>query len=425
MKITTLAISNSNWNTQIFSVVVLQIKDSARKVLKGIDVGIERKRFNNSCNILENLAIQNGTEIKVQETKLQEIFDTISITSNALLPFIEYDKLKSLIKHFDEVEWKKITDSKSAIVFVLNEYSTGTIEIKLKDGQTTGTIESNISELNRIVTDKIEQKRFDEQILYAIKTGNPIGWINIEHISGSVITGKTHEERKGQLEAQKLLRHEGIITCLREHIYASKQPTAIKEFDLEKTIIDKEANEKREKDFWFQVLNFFSKQSPLMKKIKIKEPRTVTLDIIPQKVHFAFEDGSISDFFPLYAMVETKPKEKLQSLKVALISNRHFELDNIVETCIIRNSEIGRFEEATIAEQEKLSFDIAEKFFQDVIEKTEGVHIELYHTGLEPAVIGTYRALLGILLKKGNRGKIIVTPKVKAGDKFDDLKQWY
>ena len=422
MRITALVISNSDWNTQIFSVVVQQIKDSARKVLKGIDVGIERKRFNNSCNILENLAIQKGTELKIQETKLQEILDTISTTSTALLPFIEYDKLKSLTKQLDEVERKKIADSKSAIVFVVNEYSTGTIKIKLDDSQSKGVIESNINELNRIVTDKAEQKRFNEQILYAIKTGNPIGWINIEHI---VITGKTNEERKSQMEAQKLLRHEGIITCLREHIYASKQPTVIKEFDVEKTIVDKEANEKREKSFWFQILNFFSKQSPLMKKIKVKEPRTVTLDIIPQNVQFAFEDGSISDSFPLYAMVETKPKEKLPSVKVALISNRHFELDSIVETCIIRNSEISRLEEATIAEQEKLSFDIAGKFFQEVIEKTGGVQIELYHTGLEPAVIGTYRALLSILLKKGNRGKIIVTPKVKARDKFEDLKQWY
>jgi hypothetical protein len=43
------------------------------------------------------------------------------------------------------------------------------------------------------------------------------------------------------------------------------------------------------------------------------------LDIIPQRVQFAFEDGSISDYFPLYAMVEEKPKENFQSLKVALI----------------------------------------------------------------------------------------------------------
>ena len=422
MKITALVISNNDWNTQIFSVVVQQIKDSARKVLKGIDVGIERKRFNNSCNILENLAIQKGTELKIQETKIQEILDTISTTSTALLPFIEYDKLKSLTKQFDEVERKKIADSKSAIVFVVNEYSTGTIKIKLEDSQPKGVIESNINELNRIVTDKIEQKRFDEQILYAIKTGNPIGWINIEHIT---ITGKTNEERKEQLEAQKLLRHEGIITCLREHIYANKQPTDTIHVDVEKKVIDVEAYEARGKKFWFQILNFFSKQSPILKTIKIKEPRIVSLEIIPQQIQFAFEDGSISGFFPLYSMIDSKPKEKLQTLKVALISNRHFELDSIVETCIIRNTEISRLEEATIAEQEKLSFDIARKFFQEVIEKTGGIHIELYHTGLEPAVIGTYRALLNILLIKGNRGKITVTPKVKARDKFDDLKQWY
>ncbi len=420
MRLTTFVISSADWNTEIFSVVIQQIKDSSRKVLKGIDVGIERKRFNNSCSILENLAIQNGTQILIEESKLQEIIDTLSLTS-ALPPFIECDTLKSLIKQFSNEDIKMIADSKSAIVFVVDEYSAGEIKVKLENELSKGIIESNIVEYNKIVTDKIEQKRFDEQILNAIKTGNPIGWINIEH----AITDITNEEGIGNLEAQKLLRHEGIITCLREHIYALKPPIEIRQFDVERIIVDKEANERREKSFWFQILNFFSKRSPIKKKIKIKEPRNVTLDIIPQKVQFAFEDGSISDFFPLYSMVEIKPKEKLPSLKVALISNRHHELDTLVEICIIRNSEISRLEEATIAEQEKLSFDIAGKFFHEVIEKTGGVHIELYHTGLEPAVIGTYRALLNILLVKGNRGKIIVTPKVKARDKFDDLKQWY
>lgn len=422
MRITALVISSSDWNTQIFSVVVQQIKDSARKVLKGIDVGLERKRFNNSCNILENLAIQKGTEIKFQEAKLQEILDTISTKSTALLPFIEYDKLKSFTKQFDEVERKKIADSKSAIVFVINEYSTGTIKIKLDDSQSEGVIESNINEFNKIVTDKAEQKRFDEQILYAIKTGNPIGWINIEHI---VIAGKTNEERQGQLEAQKLLRHEGIVTCLREHIYVSNPPTSIEHYKVKETVVDIKANEERQKSFWFRVQSFVSTQPDIMMQIEVPKTRTITHDIVPRNLQFAFSDGSLSDLFPLYSMIEVKPKDNLTVVRAALISNRHFELDSIVETCVIRNSEIGRLEEATIAEQEKLSFEIAEKFFQEVIEKTGGVHIELYHTGLEPAIIGTYRALLRILLKKGNRGKIIVTPKVKTRDKFEDLKQWY
>jgi hypothetical protein len=266
---------------------------------------------------------------------------------------------------------------------------------------------------NKVDTSNIAdiKSSFHKQILTAIERGTPIGWINIQ---------------EGDDNSNALLRHEGIIICLREHIFASKQPSSIEHYKVKEKVVDKKANEERSESFWFRVQNYFSKQPDIMMQIEVPKTRTITHDIIPRNVQFAFSDGSISDLFPLYSMVEVKPKENLPLLKVALISNRHPELDNVVEACVLRNSEISRRQEATISDQEKLSFEIALKFFNEILEKTSGNHIELYHTGLEPSVIGTYRAFLTTVLKKDNRGKLIITPKIYRGNgNYSDLKQWY
>lgn len=415
MKLSTFAISKSDWSNQVFSVVTQQAKDSARKIQKGIDVGIERKRFNNACNRIETLALQKGQEVVINEKSLQEILDSISAKSSLFFPFVEHDNLKTFTKVFDDTSIKYLAENQATIVFILKEFSQGAIKIKSQSEEslTKNSANSNITELNKVDTLNITDIKtsFHKQILTAIEKGTPIGWINIQ---------------EGDDSSNTLLRHEGIITCLREHIFAGKQPTSIEHYKVKEKAVDKKANEERSKSFLFRVLNFFLKQPDIMMQIEVPKTRTITHDIIPRNVQFAFSDGSISDLFPLYSMIELKPKEKLTVIKAALISNRHFELDNVVETCIIRNSEISRRQEATIADQERLSFEIAQRFFNEILEKTDGAHIELYHTGLEPAVLGTYRAFLTTILKKGNRGKLIIIPKVlKRHNEYLDLKQWY
>lgn len=413
MKISVISVSGQDWNSDYFSIVVRQIKDSARKIMKKIDVGIERKRFNNSCYRLEKLALQKGKEILFDENELQKALDSFNIEQDIQLPFIETIQLESFINYFSE-NIRYLIDSKMNIVFILNEFSNGTIKFNRKNKNlSTNIVKSNITEFNEgILTspDNIQNK-FHAQILNAIKKGTPIGWINL-----------IEAENKPEF----LLRHEGLISCLREHIYVKKQPTIIEKYKVKKNVIDVKANEERNKSLWFKIINLFFNQPKIMKKIEVEKEKEIKVKIIPKYTQFAFQDASISEPFPLYSMLEVKPKSRLETIKVSLISNRHFELDNIVDVCIIRNSEISRREEATISEQESLSFKIAEEFFNEILKNTDGIHIELFHTGLEPAVIGTYRALLHILLKPENRGKIVVTPKIfKGGNIYSDLKSWY
>jgi hypothetical protein len=219
MKLSTFAISKSDWSNQVFSVVTQQAKDSARKIQKGIDVGMERKRFNNACNRIEMLALQKGKEVVISEKRLQEMLDSISSISHIIFPFVEYDNLKSFTKHFDDALKKYLTENQATVVFLLKEFSQGAIKVKshLEEALTQNTSKSNVAELNKVDTSNIAdiKSSFHKQILTAIERGTPIGWINIQ---------------EGDDNSNALLRHEGIIICLREHIFASKQPSSIEHY---------------------------------------------------------------------------------------------------------------------------------------------------------------------------------------------------
>lgn len=420
MKIIPIIVSNEDWNSQEFAVVIQQVKDSVRKISKGIDVGLERKRFTNACNRIEALSIKGCKgKLEITENKLQEMLNSLLSDSGALFPFIEPDNLKFYNKYLDANKLRNLTDLKSALVFILDEYGKGNITLKPQkpNDLNINIVKSNVNEFYKIPPENIDQiqARFHKQILDAVQNETPIGWLNV-----------AESDEESNDSPQTLLRHEGIITCLREHIFVNKQPTQIVNVRKKKTVIDSEANEIRRKKWWFPIVNFFFKLKDKTKQITVEEPTVVPVEIIPRNIQFAFSDGSISDFFPLYSLLNINPPANLPTVKAALISNRHFELDSIVDVCILRNSEISRRQETTYADQEKLSFNIAYKFFNEIITKTKGIHIELYHTGLEPAVIGTYRALLAVLIKKENRGKIIVTPKIFTGNnQYKDLKVWY
>ncbi len=154
MKLSTFAISKSDWSNQVFSVVTQQAIDSARKIQKGIDVGMERKRFNNACNRIEMLAIQKGKEVVLSEKSLQEMLDSISSKSPILFPFVEHDNLKLFTKYFDDVSKKYLTENQATVVILLNEFSPGAIKIKShsEEALKKNIVKSNVAELNNVDT---------------------------------------------------------------------------------------------------------------------------------------------------------------------------------------------------------------------------------------------------------------------------------
>lgn len=374
MKIILIPISQEVWNSKEMEIVRRQAKVSVRKVRKGIDVRLERTRFTNACNRIEELAFKNNSDsvIEIEGENINRLFNVLPKDGNSQLPFIEPEDVSKVFKGSGLQNLKKNLQPSDGVVILVEAFNGKPnlfiSQIKsIKSKLNTSTPDYSVCEVD-IETLKEEEKRFHEQIRNSIEIGIPLGWVNINE------EGKTG-----------LVRHEALITSIREYIYLKKQQ-------------------------WYYKLFPF-----------LKPP------ITPINVQFAYEDGTIGGDFPLFGLLKDIEPRGLPIIKAALISNRHFELDSEVDFCLIRNSEISRREEATMAEQEKLSFEIIYRFLNEFIEKNKGLELHLCHTGLEPAVIGTYKAILMVLLNPKMRRKLKVIPKMFRGyqNGFQDLKAWY
>lgn len=418
MKVILISISPDNLESKEMTVVVQQAKDSARKIRKRIDVRLERKRFSNACGRIEELALKygSGNFLELEDDKIQLLLDKLPRDGDAQFPFCEPIEVKQILQNEFSTELKSKIPENGGIVAILDPFAKGNISFQTKQREKKKQPklpkpDYSASDVDFKKMDE-ENKRFHRQIRMTIETGKPLGWINIEE--------------RGDIG---LVRHEALVTAIREYIYVKEQPTEIVMVEVTKEVPDEEATRRRNSKWWYKLLPFLIPKTPVMKKMKVKEPRVTKLPIEPINIRFAYRDGSIGEAFPLFYLAPKKAPEELPVIKAALISNRHFELDPEIDMCLIRNSEISRREEATIGEQEQLSFEIAYKFLREYLDKSNGLELHLYHTGLEPAVIGIYRAILEILRESDSkfRGKLMVIPKMFRGYKngFHDLKPWY
>jgi hypothetical protein len=160
-------------------------------------------------------------------------------------------------------------------------------------------------------------------------------------------------------------------------------------------------------------------------------------------LRIVYTDGSEGRPFPLFCLKEEfKRPENLFEHHSALVSLRHMEVDYFAENSIIRNAEIQRRENA--AEQEDFAFRETSHFLETFIKllrreidideaekkdkiflylwkklglaekQSEGVELHLYlATGLEPATVGAFRAIVEIL--KQRRGQLVVVPRLFTG----------
>ena len=420
MKIILIPIAQDMWNSKEMEIVRRQAMVSARKIKKGIDIRLERTRFTSACNRIEELAFKNNSDsvIEIEGENINRLLNTLPKDGDSQLPFIEPEDVSKVFKGSGLQNLKKNLQSSCGVVILLEAFN-GKPNLfisqtkSIKSILNTPTPDYSVCEVD-IEKIKEKKKRFHEQIRNSIETGIPLGWVNI------------NEEGKEEGKTG-LVRHEALIASIREYIYLKKQPQKTEMVQVIKSVPDKEATEKRNNKWYYKLFPFLKPHKPVMKQIKVKEPKVIALPIIPINVQFAYEDGTIGDNFPLFGLLKDTKLIELRTIKAALISNRHFELDSEIDFCLIRNSEIRRGKEATTAEQEQLSFEIVYRFLNEFIEKNKGLELHLYHTGLEPAVIGTYKAILTILLNPKMRGKLKVIPKMFRGYQkgFQDLKAWY
>lgn len=123
-----------------------------------------------------------------------------------------------------------------------------------------------------------------------------------------------------------------------------------------------------------------------------------------KNLDFIFIDDSVPSPFPvgcLQLQPSISPPKNLSLVRLGLMSCRHPELDYIVDLYVTKNRTINQ--EASMADQEEASFRHTLEILDDPV-LSNGAIIELYHTGLEPMVIGCYRAITHILRERATRG---------------------
>jgi hypothetical protein len=122
-----------------------------------------------------------------------------------------------------------------------------------------------------------------------------------------------------------------------------------------------------------------------------------------------YRDGSRSRHtFPLRSLkLATAAPSDFEELRLALLSIRHTEMDAVVDGAFLRNAEISQPRPA--ADTDDLVFEISrEQLLALTADGSRSMHLRIYQTGLDTAIVGFYRAVVRHLLD--HPGTLAVTP---------------
>lgn len=133
----------------------------------------------------------------------------------------------------------------------------------------------------------------------------------------------------------------------------------------------------------------------------------------PVELAVVYRDGSNGPKFPLrqLKMSDASPPPTWRTLRFTLISIRHVEMDVLVNGAWFRNSKISRPRHAGLTDE--LAFEISIRQLQETC-SSGPVVIHMYQTGLQPAVMGFYRAVVMYLMAKP--GTLAVVPHYYEGN---------
>jgi hypothetical protein len=139
------------------------------------------------------------------------------------------------------------------------------------------------------------------------------------------------------------------------------------------------------------------------------------------EVRIIYRDGSEAQRFPLGSLKFIRGLPiNVKSLRVTLLSLRLPEMDPRVDLAWLRNCDISRVRPQ--AQTDALVYEISRKQFKELTAYGPRV-IWLYQTGLEPMIVGFYRALVHHLLE--HPGSIAVSPRYyRLNRPFEEGTSW-
>lgn len=127
-----------------------------------------------------------------------------------------------------------------------------------------------------------------------------------------------------------------------------------------------------------------------------------------------YRDGSRSRHpFPLRSLkLGDSPLNDADELRFALLSIRHTEMDAVIDGAFLRNAEISR--PRPVADTDDLVFEISREQLRALTDDgATPIHLRIYQTGLDTAIVGFYRAVVHHLI--AHPGSLSVTPMFFQG----------
>jgi hypothetical protein len=154
-------------------------------------------------------------------------------------------------------------------------------------------------------------------------------------------------------------------------------------------------------------------------------------------LRIVYNDGGESRPFSLFCLTERKRPEGLYQMKVGSISMRHAALDLVTDGYLIQNVMISKRRLSSV-EQEDYAFRQTRHFLAEFVDllqhkrvkevtgdirfrylwsllnlegkKSKGCELHIFQTGLTPATVGIYRAVVEFLQER--RGELVVVPRL-------------
>lgn len=139
----------------------------------------------------------------------------------------------------------------------------------------------------------------------------------------------------------------------------------------------------------------------------------------PTRVRVVYGDGSEGPLFPR-ASVEfgDQVEPSWAVLSLAMISMRHPEMDHLVSGAVLRNVEVSRA--VAHGHVDALAYQRAREALESLT-GTGPIHVRVYQTGFQPAVMGLYRAVADLL---GAGVALAVTPVFFRRRRYEEGRPW-
>lgn len=379
LRLQLIEVPEARWQKPDLLYSVQDAKSAAYWIEKKVDLRLGRIRFRVNCSCIERIALQDAGAKFIAVADGQDsknILAAMASESGITAPFVPLDEMPEFAKAVSGKLSRTLKAVKGGLV-VLASFEKSESPEETETAATATEIHAvasgfrfsvnpdSINVSNCAIKRPDEIARTHRQIQQALRTGEPL--------------------------AVSYLRHEVFVEAIREYLF---------------------------------------------KKGGMDQ---VNLRIV-------YNDGGESRPFPLFCLTERKKPEGLYQMKVGSISMRHAALDLVTEGYLIQNVMISK-RKLSSAEQEDYAFRQTRRFLADFVDllqhkrvkevtgeirfrylwnllglegkKSRGCELHIFQTGLIPATVGIYRAVVEFLQER--RGELVVVPRL-IGKKADEEK---